>query len=237
MYQQNKVPLNEDQLSKLNMVLEKRPKRSDTTKRVLVKVQSVFNFWPIKGFLEKIINPVSEYHDMIQRDVDAGYALKCQVNFGEDHWFLEHEHGLAVILKSGQKTVFIDLCSCGDDERYHDFYEKDKLFYEQWHWIHFPNMHAIEVIHSSILHGIRDFKVTGKAFKPRFIEDQFGNNYCDALDIYVDLMEYLISCANEYEAQNDSRNVKDEGHILDLPYEKVDSFIRNSIERVKAAKN
>ncbi len=92
--------------------------------------------------------------------LDRGVLAHRTLLFGDKQIWIEHEHGVIVLVPADdRRTLYLDLSSVADDPRY-PMYENKSIFRREWTWVQVPDFRAA---------GERKFKVGGASFEPKLL--------------------------------------------------------------------
>jgi hypothetical protein len=139
----------------------------------------------------------------------APIIKRYDLEFGVDHWFIEHEHGVIVVTPAGpDTTLYLDLSSVADDVRYDDWLRRGRIFRSRWTWFEGGPL------------GYFDFRTEGEAFTPRWARDAKGK-FDDELG--GDVFEFLDSPGD--------------GDVVARPFAEVDRFVHARLDGVESTRD
>ncbi len=137
---------------------------------------------------------------------EAGEVLRHELRRDAHHWFVEHEHGVIMVCPAdAQRTLYLDLSSVSDDQRYEQWYARRRIDTATWTWFTTPD--------GAFILG---FDASGPALEPNSLEALAGTYDPDAGG---DLSEFLGSPGD--------------GDVVDRPFVEVDAFLRLDLPAVK----
>ncbi|MCX7323593.1 MAG: hypothetical protein NTZ14_03980 [Hyphomicrobiales bacterium] len=147
----------------------------------------------------------------IERLIASGQIEHAVVAITDRHWFIEHEHGIIVLMPACERrTLYLDISSVADDPRHDRWWTKGRIFHRRWTW------HCARGSHGEQLATL-SFKAAGEPFSPRLFAREAGRY---DPDLGGDLFEWLGSPAD--------------GDLLDRPFEEIDSWLRAHLPAMAA---
>lgn len=147
----------------------------------------------------------------LEHAVSTGLVDRVTLCVDDRHWFIEHEHGVIVLLPvDKRRTLYLDLSSVADDPRWERWWANKRIFRRDWSWFRVNAENGAQLLTVS-------FKTAGEAFRPRlFAQDAGGYDP----DIGGDLFEWLGTPAD--------------GDLLDRDFDEIDGWLRARLPAMAA---